>query len=213
MPPRPVCHLRSVTLREPDRWNHNTQYHPLVLNALPENARTALDVGTGDGLLALDLHRRVPAVTAIDLDPMVPASAQRTGADVHWVHGDAMTHPLPTHHFDLVASIATIHHLPDLRAALHRLADLTTPGGRVVIIGLARSSRPSDYLADMAGIVQHQVLSRTRGFWQHTAPVQTTLPHTYTEVRRIARTALPDVTWRRLPLWRYALTWVKPTNA
>lgn len=35
-------------------WNHNTHYHSLVLNAAPEGAKTALDVGTGDRLV----HRR-----------------------------------------------------------------------------------------------------------------------------------------------------------
>ena len=43
-----------------DRWNHNLHYHRLVLDAVPAHARTALDVGTGDGLLAADLRRRVP---------------------------------------------------------------------------------------------------------------------------------------------------------
>ncbi|OSY35896.1 hypothetical protein [Pseudonocardia autotrophica] len=46
-----------------DRWNHNIHYHRLVLNAVPEGSHTALDVGTGTGtgLLAADLRRRVPA--------------------------------------------------------------------------------------------------------------------------------------------------------
>ncbi|WP_226362749.1 methyltransferase domain-containing protein [Pseudonocardia sp. ICBG1142] len=58
------------------RWNHNIHYHRLVLDAVPRGAQTALDVGTGNGLLAADLVHRVPQVVAIDLDPTVLRSAR-----------------------------------------------------------------------------------------------------------------------------------------
>lgn len=34
-------------------------------------------------------------------------------------------------------------------------------------------------------------------------------PHTYDEVRQIAAETLPGMQCRRLPLWRYAITWRK----
>ncbi|NJP89491.1 class I SAM-dependent methyltransferase [Nonomuraea sp. FMUSA5-5] len=191
------------------RWNHNTHYHHLALEAVAPAARTALDVGTGDGLLATALRELVPHVTAIDLDPEVLDRARATSADVDWVVGDVMSSPLPEGHFDVVTSIATVHHLPDLGAALTRLASLTAPGGALVVIGCARNGHPRDYLMDLAGIVQHQVLSRTRGFWNHTAPVQMTFPHTYAQVKQVASAVLPGMRWRRLPLFRYAVVWRK----
>ncbi|MEV7804485.1 class I SAM-dependent methyltransferase [Microbispora sp. NPDC088329] len=75
------------------RWNHNTHYHHLALQAVAPGAKTALDVGTGDGLLAADLRELVPQVTAIDLDPAVLDRARATGADVDWVVGDVMSTP------------------------------------------------------------------------------------------------------------------------
>ena len=42
------------------RWNHNTHYRRIVLDALHSGARTALDVGAGDGLLAAELREQVP---------------------------------------------------------------------------------------------------------------------------------------------------------
>ncbi|MGR6923430.1 class I SAM-dependent methyltransferase [[Actinomadura] parvosata] len=191
------------------RWNHNTHYHHLALEAVAPTARTALDVGTGDGLLAIALRELVPHVTAIDLDPDVLVRARATSADVDWVVGDVMSSPLPEGHFDVVTSIATVHHLPDLGAALTRLASLTAPGGALVVIGCARNGHPRDYLMDLAGIVQHQVLSRTRGYWHHTAPVQMTFPHTYSQVKQVASAVLPGMRWRRLPLFRYAIVWRK----
>lgn len=192
------------------RWNHNTHYYPRILEALPAGARTALDVGTGDGLLATALRARVPAVTAIDTDAAVLDRARATGADIEWVHGDVLTGPLPERHYDLVAAVATVHHLPDLAAGLRRLADLTAAGGALVVIGCARNSRVGDYAMDLVGAAQHQVLSRTRGYWEHTAPVRTEFPHTYAQARRIAADALPGMRWHRLPLFRYSLIWHRP---
>lgn len=168
---------------------------------------TALDVGTGDGLLAAELREVVPQVTGLDVDPDVLDRACASGADVSWMTGDVMSAELPEGRFDVVASIATVHHLPDLAAAFDRLAALTAPGGVLVVIGCARSVRLGDYLMDALGTIQHQVLSRTRGYWQHTASVETRFPHSYAEVRDIAKARLPGFSWRRLPLFRYAVVW------
>lgn len=136
--------------------------------------------------------------------------ARSTGADVRWVHGDFMTHPLPVHHFQLVAAVATVHHAPDLASALARLAALAAPDGRVVVIGCARPARVRDYLVESFGVAQHHVLARTRGFWQHSAPVQMRFPLTYAETRDITDRALPGARWRQLPLFRYRVVWTKP---
>lgn len=192
------------------RWNHSTHYHRLVMDAVPEDAASALDVGTGDGLLAADLRTRARRVTGIDADADVLERARRTGADVSWLHGDVMTADLPRAHFDVVASLTTLHHLPNTRSALERLAELTAPGGVLVVIGCARSSTLHDRLMDAAGVLQHQVLSRTRGFWQHSAAVVPHVPHTYSRIRAIATDVLPGCVWRRLPLFRYAVIWHRP---
>lgn len=193
------------------RWNHNTHYYDIVLDAAPAAARTALDVGTGDGLLAVRLAEGIPDVTGIDSDAeVINLARSSTSARVNWIIGDALTFGLPEARYDLVAAVATVHHFPDLAAGLQRLADLTAPGGSLVVIGCARSSTRPDYTLDAVGVVQHQVLSRTRGYWQHNAPVKMQFPHSYTEVKQIATTALPGMAWRRLPLWRYAITWRKP---
>jgi SAM-dependent methyltransferase len=198
---------------ETPRWNHNLHYHRLILDEVPAGARTALDVGTGDGLLARDLHRIVPDVTAIDLAADVLERARAEDADVHWVRGDVFTHPFAIESFDVVASIAVLHHFPDLEAGLRRLAELTAPGGLLAVVGLARSTSLVDLAYDVAGTAQHQYLSRRRGFWDHTAPTVWPPPHSYREVRHLATQVLPGARWRRLPLWRYALLWHKPTRS
>ncbi len=190
-----------------ERWNHNVHYHRLILDAIPQHALTALDVGTGNGLLAAELEAVVPSVSGIDLDEDALRSARAEAPGVTWVHGDVLTHPFAPGSFDLVASVATIHHLPDLRQAFARLRELTAPHGVVAVVGLARSTRPSDALVDVVGVVQHQYFKRRRFVWEHTAPVVWPPPHSYVQVRDAVRTVLPGATWKRLPLWRYAVLW------
>lgn len=196
----------SVRGASAQRWNHNIHYHSLVLDAILENARSALDVGTGNGLLAADLRRKVPEVVGIDVDEPVLNSARRENDGVTWILGDVMDYPFGRT-FDVVASVAVLHHLPDLSAALRRFAELTAPGGVVIVVGLARSTRVADFALDAVGVVQHQWLSRRRHFWEHSAPTVWPPAHTYREVRESAMRELPGASWRRLPMFRYALTW------
>ncbi|MBI9113784.1 class I SAM-dependent methyltransferase [Sanguibacter suaedae] len=195
------------------RWNHNIHYHRVVLDAVPPSARTALDVGTGDGLLAADLRSRVPSVTGIDTDADVLRRASAEVADVEWVHGDVLTHPFAPASFDVVASVATVHHLPDLRETFRRFAELAAPSGVVVVVGLARSAGVADAMYEVAGVVQHRYHSRRRHLWEHTAPTVWPPPHTYAEVKRAAADVLPGMRWRRLAMWRYAVEWTKDPSA
>jgi SAM-dependent methyltransferase len=193
------------------RWNHNTHFHDLVLRAAPPGARTALDVGTGNGMLARDLADAGLAVTAIDLDETVldAARTEHVDAAIQWVRGDVMTVDLGQR-FDVVASVATVHHLPDLALALSRLADLTAPGGTLVVVGLASSTRLRDRLLDLVGVVQHRWYSWRRGHWEHSAPTCWPPPHSYAEVERTAPAVLMGSRYRRHPLWRYSVTWTRP---
>lgn len=182
------------------RWNHNIHYHRIVLEAVPESARTALDIGTGNGLLAADLRERVPDVTAIDADESVLTDARADHDNINWVQGDVMRYDFGRS-FDVVASVATLHHLPGLRAALRRVSGLVAPGGVLVIIGLARTTRPKDAAIHLLGAAQRRWLSRRHGYWEHTAPTVWPPPHSYVEIRRAASELLPGVRWRQLLMW------------
>lgn len=191
------------------RWNHNIHFHRVVLDAIPGDAVSALDVGTGDGLLAADLRTVMTDVTGVDIDAQVLARAEAEHSGIAWVKGDVMSLDFGRS-FDVVASVATIHHLPNLAAALVRLADLTSPGGVLVIVGLARADSLGDHLQGLVGAMQHQWHSRTKKFWEHSAPTVWPPPQTYREIRDCAAEVLPGAAWRRFPMWRYALIWHKP---
>ncbi|MGH9225715.1 MAG: class I SAM-dependent methyltransferase [Acidimicrobiales bacterium] len=115
-------------------WNHNIQYHAAVLDSVPADAHTALDVGCGEGLLTRRLRRTVPHVVGIDIHE--PSIAQARYADdigIEYVVGDFLTHPFEAESFDFIASVASLHHNGRRRGAgAHAAAapDRRPPGGR-----------------------------------------------------------------------------------
>jgi ubiquinone/menaquinone biosynthesis C-methylase UbiE len=194
------------------RWNHNTHYHPLVLAAVPPGSRTALDVGCGEGRLTQELRAVVPSVTGIDVHEPTLELARRTnnGAGIEYVHGDVLTHPFEPESFDVVASIAALHHM-DTAAGLGRMRDLLRPGGVLAVIGLPRTRWPQDIPYAVAGLVAHRWHRwRNGGLAQMSAPTVWPPPDTFAQVRATAERLLPGVRLRRHALLRYSLLWTKP---
>jgi SAM-dependent methyltransferase len=197
-----------------ERWNHNIHYHRLLLDALPTGTHRVLDVGCGEGQLFRELRARVPTVVGIDSDPASIALARRQDPhnEIDYRCADFLTAPLPPGSFDFVASVATLHHL-DPVAALGRMADLLRPGGRLVVVGLARSELPRDLPRELTAVVADRAYRRIRPVWEHPSPTVWPPPHTCAELRRIAEQALPGVAFRRRLLWRYSLAWTRPAPA
>ncbi|MCE7010571.1 class I SAM-dependent methyltransferase [Kibdelosporangium philippinense] len=190
-----------------NRWNHNIHYHPMVLSAVPAGARTALDVGCGEGMLARLLRKKVPDVVGVDLDQPSIDLATQFDDDISYVVADVLTYDFPTS-FDFIASVATLHHM-DAAAGLTRLKALLSPGGTMVIVGLAKS-QVRDLPYEVAGVVANQVHRLRKGYWEHPSPICWPPPETYTSMRRLATTLLPGVRFRHHIFWRYSLTWAKP---
>lgn len=191
------------------RWNHNLRYHRWVLDAVPARCTRALDVGCGEGILTRQLRLRVPEVTGIDLDEPSLERARTHSADVGYVHGDFLTHDFEPASFDLVASVATLHHV-DAEGALHRMRALLRPGGVLAVVGLARPGSPADLALLTAGRAASLVARARRGYWEHSAPLVWPPPESYRSMRRIASTTLPGAQLRRRLYLRYSLLWRKP---
>lgn len=189
------------------RWNHNIHYHRLVLREIPPGAQRALDVGCGEGLLARELAERVPRVVGIDADARQIELARAAGGGAEYVHDDFLAHEFGER-FDLVASIAAIHHMDDA-AALRKMAGLLRPGGHLVVVSVAKRYLKRDLPWELAGAVVTRALQLRHGLWQHSAPIaEPALTHR--DVRRLASAQLPGVRFRRLVLWRYSLVWTAP---
>lgn len=191
------------------RWNHNIHYHPRILRAVPAGARRALDVGCGEGMLARELRRTVPHVTGIDLDAPSIDQAREQSDDVEYVLGDVLTHPFEPASFDVVASVATLHHM-DAAAGLARMRDLLRPGGILAIVGLARSTMPGDLPRDLAGVAVSTCHRVMKGLWEHPSPTVWPPPVTYRRMRALAADILPGSEYRRHLLLRYSIIWRRP---
>ena len=71
-------------------WNVNIHYDLTLDRRVPPAAKSALDVGCGDGFLAGRLARRVPHVVALDIDEPVLGRARSRfpKAPISWRHGE-----------------------------------------------------------------------------------------------------------------------------
>lgn len=203
--PRPA--RASIDGLGADPWNHNIHYYPMVLRSVPDGAERALDVGCGEGLLAQRLGALVPHVVGIDRDEgSVTRARTHFPVGVRYMLGDFMAYPFEPASFDFISSVASLHHM-DEAAALDRMRALLRPGGRLVVIGLARSSRPRDGVVDVAGMVANRVHKRSKAEVEDGSPKIWPPPHTYRQTRRLALRMLPGAHYHRHLLWRYSLVW------
>ena len=94
---------------------------------------SAVDLGCGSGRVANIVARHYEKVRAVDLSPEMIALAQRKRphpridfevADLMAVDGQ----------YDLVISMMTLHHVPDIEKALAHIASLVKPGGTAILV-------------------------------------------------------------------------------
>jgi SAM-dependent methyltransferase len=94
----------------------------------------ALDVGAGDGNVAIPLAKAGAQVTALDPTPELfesgRARAAEAGVEIEWVEGDAMDLPYEDQSFEVVTSNFGAMFAPDHKRAA---AELTRVGKRVIM--------------------------------------------------------------------------------
>ncbi|MFG1709940.1 class I SAM-dependent methyltransferase [Nonomuraea sp. M3C6] len=197
-------------------WNHNVHYQRLVMTLVPEGCERALDVGCGDGLLVSKLAARLPTVTGADRSAEAIAMARRQHGDldnVTFVAADYLDDPkglLPEGKYDLVTAVAVIHHA-DFREAVNGLVRLLAPGGRLVVVGLAKERTPLDWIICLSGQAVSHVLKLFHGGKRNPGVPAMAPVMSWGEVARSSRALLPGSRFRRLLLRRYLLVWDKPS--
>lgn len=132
-----------------------------MIEPLPARARV-LDLGTGNGYLAVPIARLHPDAAVYGLDIAAAAiercraaAAEQGLPNLHFDTYDGLHFPYAPATFDLVVTRHALHHFPRLDDTLDALHALVEPGGRVLVadpMGHAEDSeRFIDNLMDVKG--------------------------------------------------------------
>lgn len=112
--------------------------------ASPLEGRRVLDVGCGDGTLAVAMAQRGAAVTGVDADPaMLVAAGQRAeaaGARLTLHEGRAEQLPFADASFDVVVAVTVLCLVRAPGDVVREAARVLRPGGRLVLGELGRWS-------------------------------------------------------------------------
>jgi 2-polyprenyl-3-methyl-5-hydroxy-6-metoxy-1,4-benzoquinol methylase len=205
-------------------WKHNDHFHGWILRNLPARRRAAVDIGCGTGVLAGRLAEHFTHVTGIDRDEgMATAASARLGhlpqVSIRWCTLAEFSSTAGEGGADLITMVAVLHHL-DLDDTLALLPGLLAPGGRLLVVGLARADTLTDLAFDVVsaapnvvmGMIKHpraaRLPQRAQGR-QPTMPVKDPVT-TLAEITTAARARLPGAAVRRRMFFRYTLRWDKP---
>lgn len=192
-------------------WTHNVAYHKWILDKIgPED--TVLDVGCGDGLLVQKLAERCKQV--IGLEPHAP-SAEKAKERVAQVDNASILHTSfeayeGNEPVDAMVFVASIHHM-DLAVTLRKAKGLLVPGGKILIVGLARVDGIADLLVEALRVIPAKIGSLIHGEregGQIGVPTQAP-PLSLKEIREIAGEYLPNAAFRRGLYYRYRMLWKK----
>ena len=80
----------------------------------------------------------------------------------------------------------------------------------MLVVGLARSRSVADFGRDAFDGIALRRHALGKRVWETPAPKLWPPPLTYAQVRQASVEILPDARFRRVPYFRYALTWTRP---
>ncbi len=189
-------------------WNHNTAYYPWVQKKAT-SCRTILDVGCGDGSLALFLDDGIKKIIGIDRDNhcIEKACSVENGGTVEFICCCFEDFP-QNKTFDAIVFVASIHHM-DMIKALQKAKSLLTPCGKLLIVGLAKPSTIIDWALEVARVLPSKILS---AFHHMQTSEELNLPTAYDyprmkEIRSIVKKELPGAKIHYALHYRYLLEW------
>lgn len=202
-------------------WNHNNQYHRFLLQQMPARCREALDIGCGTGEFARLLAERADHVLGLDLSPRTIelARGRSTGRlNLDFESADVFAWRCEPERFDVIVSIATLHHM-SMDAVLPRLKEALARGGTLLILDVYQQ-RFSDLFVNLVATPANLFMQafkngrRSAVSAEARAAMQEHQAHdsylTLPQVRQVCQTFLPGARVRRHVFWRYSITWRKP---
>lgn len=204
---------RLAVFNQRHPWSHNDHFHGWILRHLPARRERALDVGCGRGGLVELLASRFAHVDGIDVDAHMVDIARRREERCGNVTIRQADFASVAGRYDAIIMVAVLHHL-DLEPALRHGVDILAPGGRLLVVGLARQRTRTDLAWDILSALLNPVV----GVIKHPRaqePVPPPFPvaaptRSFDEIAAVARHLLPGVRMRRRLFFRFTLEWTKP---
>jgi SAM-dependent methyltransferase len=211
---------RLALLTATHGWSHNDHYHGYLLKHVPGRCREALDIGSGTGTFSRSLAERADHVLGLDLSPemvRVATSMSQGYTNLEYRVADVLEIDLPDEHYDCIASIATLHHMP-MEAILRKMKAALAPHGTLLVLDLYEGQGRADRLANALAVPINLALRlvkqrrlkeprEVREAWEEHGRSDRYL--TLAEVRRMCGKVLPGAKVRRHLLWRYSIVWRK----
>ena len=198
-------------------WNHNNHFHNYLLRQLPRKVNRALDIGCGLGIFAQKLAERSEFVEALDVDKAIlkEASNLNSAPIICYLQADFLEADLSEGSYDVIVSIASLHHM-DLETALTKMKILLCSSGKLLILGLYRETTILDYLYASISVCLNLIyLNWHQAFivppTQPTTKIAPILPAQLSigQIKTVANTLIPGFRFQRHLFWRYSLFWQK----
>lgn len=215
--------FNCIALHDQEGWNHNNHYHRFLLKQLPVQCKTALDIGCGTGEFSRLLARRAEKVVALDLSPkMIEVAKQRSGqfSNIDFEVADVLQRQLSADTFDVIVSIATLHHLP-VENLLPKLKAALKPGGKLLILDLVEHENWQEQLSDFVAVPLNWIFQLLKNRHIQPSPeaaaamrehLRTDQYLTLSQARQLYTSSLRRAKIRKHLFWRYSVIWELAAN-
>lgn len=133
---------RAETWDDPAKVKRAEEVAAAMRRAVPlRRSMTALEYGAGTGLLSFCLRDALGPITLADSSGGMRAVAERKIAaarerEMHVIDLDLMRDPVPAERYDLIFSMMTLHHVPDVPRAFTAFRAMLNPGGWLCLADL-----------------------------------------------------------------------------
>ena len=127
--------------------------------SLPKSGRL-LDLGSGTGMLALEVSKQFPTSQIIAADLTIPMMETGRGRNpqvrLDWIAGNGYGLPFPSNSLDGVVSSFLVRNLSDIYKGLSEQFRVLKPGGKIAVLDTTR--RPKNFFSPIIRFYMYKLI-------------------------------------------------------
>lgn len=135
---------KSLSIR-----SETISWQQLFSEKIGKENQKILDVGTGPGIIAIQLAELGHDVTGVDLSEEMLKNAEKNsrnaGLKIEFKKGDAEELPFEDNTFDIVVSRFVLWNLPNPEKALREWSRVLKKGGKIIYVDIDDNEHPRSY--------------------------------------------------------------------